>query len=49
LAWQVLTPVIDAWRSDTVPMEEYPAGSTGLPARSPEQMRELHSLDLGIG
>jgi glucose-6-phosphate 1-dehydrogenase len=49
LAWQVLTPVIEAWSSDAVPMEEYPAGSTGPRARSLDAHRELHSLDLGVG
>jgi glucose-6-phosphate 1-dehydrogenase len=48
LAWQVLTPVIRAWSADTVPMEEYPAGSSGPPARDSEPQRELHSLDLGV-
>jgi len=26
-AWRVVTPVLDAWSADLVPMEEYPAGS----------------------
>lgn len=29
LAWQILTPVIEAWAAGSVPMEDYPAGSTG--------------------
>ncbi|MFE6286488.1 glucose-6-phosphate dehydrogenase [Streptomyces sp. NPDC057877] len=33
-AWRVLTPVLDAWERDVVPLEEYPAGSDGLPPRS---------------
>jgi len=28
-AWRVVTPVIEAWSSGLVPMEEYPAGSQG--------------------
>ena len=27
--WRVVAPVLEAWRSDTVPLEEYAAGSTG--------------------
>ncbi|MBQ1089406.1 glucose-6-phosphate dehydrogenase [Streptomyces sp. B93] len=32
-AWRVLTPVLDAWERDLVPLEEYPAGSDGPRAR----------------
>jgi glucose-6-phosphate 1-dehydrogenase len=28
-SWRVVTPVLDAWAKDLVPMEEYPAGSDG--------------------
>jgi glucose-6-phosphate 1-dehydrogenase len=28
-AWRVVTPVLEAWRSNQVPLEEYPAGSDG--------------------
>ncbi|HEX3516087.1 MAG TPA: glucose-6-phosphate dehydrogenase [Trebonia sp.] len=28
-AWRVVTPVLEAWSADLVPMEEYPAGSDG--------------------
>jgi glucose-6-phosphate 1-dehydrogenase len=28
-AWRVVAPVLDAWRADRVPLEEYPAGSDG--------------------
>ena len=28
-AWRVVTPVLEAWRQDLVPLEEYPAGSSG--------------------
>jgi glucose-6-phosphate 1-dehydrogenase len=28
-AWRVVTPVLEAWRADRVPLEEYPAGSDG--------------------
>jgi glucose-6-phosphate 1-dehydrogenase len=27
--WRIIEPVIEAWRDDRVPLEEYPAGSTG--------------------
>ena len=27
--WRIVQPIIDAWRSDAVPLEEYPAGSSG--------------------
>jgi glucose-6-phosphate 1-dehydrogenase len=29
LAWQVFTPVLDAWARDVVPLSNYPAGSAG--------------------
>jgi glucose-6-phosphate 1-dehydrogenase len=36
-SWRVVTPVLDAWAKDHVPLEQYPAGSGGpawpLPAR----------------
>jgi len=28
-SWRVLTPVLDAWAKDLVPLEEYPAGADG--------------------
>ncbi len=33
-AWRVVTPVLEAWRHDLVPLEEYPAGSAGPPPLS---------------
>ncbi|HYJ49463.1 MAG TPA: glucose-6-phosphate dehydrogenase, partial [Microbacterium sp.] len=27
--WRIVQPVIDAWRSDLVPLDEYPAGTPG--------------------
>lgn len=27
--WRIVQPVIDAWRADEVPLDEYPAGSSG--------------------
>ncbi len=27
--WRIITPVLDAWRDDKVPMDDYRAGSTG--------------------
>jgi glucose-6-phosphate 1-dehydrogenase len=37
-SWRVVTPVLDAWSSGEVPLEEYPAGSDG-PAARPEAIR----------
>jgi glucose-6-phosphate 1-dehydrogenase len=35
-AWRVVTPVLQAWADGLVPLEEYPAGSTGpSPIREP--------------
>jgi len=28
-AWRIMTPVLDAWQNDLVPLEEYAAGSAG--------------------
>jgi glucose-6-phosphate 1-dehydrogenase len=28
-SWRIVGPVIDAWATDLVPLEAYPAGSTG--------------------
>jgi len=28
-SWRVVTPVLDAWAKDLVPLEDYPAGSQG--------------------
>jgi glucose-6-phosphate 1-dehydrogenase len=33
-SWRVVTPVLDAWSKELVPLEEYPAGSDG-PSRPP--------------
>jgi glucose-6-phosphate 1-dehydrogenase len=30
-AWRVMTPVLEAWEKNAVPLEEYPAGSSGPP------------------
>lgn len=30
--WRIVQPVIDAWRSGEVPLDEYPAGTDGPPA-----------------
>jgi glucose-6-phosphate 1-dehydrogenase len=30
-SWRVVTPVLDAWSKELVPLEEYPAGSDGPP------------------
>ena len=34
-AWRIVTPVIDAWAEDIVPLAEYPAGSAGEALRRP--------------
>jgi glucose-6-phosphate 1-dehydrogenase len=33
-AWRVVTPVLEGWANGAVPLDEYPAGSTGLPPRA---------------
>jgi glucose-6-phosphate 1-dehydrogenase len=33
-AWRVVTPVLEGWANGAVPLEEYPAGSTGPPSRA---------------
>jgi glucose-6-phosphate 1-dehydrogenase len=39
-SWRVVTPVLEAWAAGLVPMEEYPAGSSGPPlARVPRPAR----------
>lgn len=42
LAWQILTPVIEAWEAGIVPMEDYPAGGPG-PDSEPPAGPELQS------
>jgi glucose-6-phosphate 1-dehydrogenase len=32
-SWRVVTPILEGWADDAVPLEEYPAGSVGPPAR----------------
>jgi glucose-6-phosphate 1-dehydrogenase len=32
--WRIVQPVLDAWAADEVPLEEYPAGSSGPSAWS---------------
>ncbi len=32
--WRIVTPVLNAWTENRVPLEEYPAGSAGPPPRS---------------
>jgi glucose-6-phosphate 1-dehydrogenase len=27
--WRIVEPVLEAWREDEVPLQEYPAGTTG--------------------
>ena len=33
--WRIVDPVLEAWRQDCVPLEEYPAGSTGPSSWNP--------------
>lgn len=33
-AWRIMDPILHAWANDLVPLEEYPAGATGLPPRN---------------
>ncbi|MCF2586262.1 glucose-6-phosphate dehydrogenase [Brevibacterium sp. UCMA 11752] len=35
LAWQILTPVLEAWEAGSAPMEDYPAGSPGPESEPP--------------
>jgi glucose-6-phosphate 1-dehydrogenase len=30
-AWRVMAPVLEAWAGGAVPLEDYPAGSSGPP------------------
>jgi glucose-6-phosphate 1-dehydrogenase len=30
-SWRIVTPVLDAWSEELVPLQEYPAGSDGPP------------------
>jgi glucose-6-phosphate 1-dehydrogenase len=44
--WRIVQPVIDAWRSGAVLMEEYPAGSSGpAGALIDEDTPTLHEAD----
>ncbi|KOV88421.1 MULTISPECIES: glucose-6-phosphate dehydrogenase [unclassified Streptomyces] len=42
-AWRVLAPVLNAWESNRVPLEEYPAGSDGPPPRPHEGAQRRRS------
>jgi glucose-6-phosphate 1-dehydrogenase len=42
-AWRVLGPVLSAWQSNRVPLEEYPAGSDGPPPRPHEGSQRRRS------
>jgi glucose-6-phosphate 1-dehydrogenase len=33
LAWRIVTPIIETWADGRVPLQDYPAGSTGPPQR----------------
>ncbi|MDD9208047.1 glucose-6-phosphate dehydrogenase [Georgenia sp. 10Sc9-8] len=35
--WRIVSPVLAAWEADEVPLEEYPAGSTGPATAPPEE------------
>jgi len=37
--WRIMTPVLNAWAENRVPLEEYPAGSAGPPRRPAERGR----------
>ncbi|HXU06773.1 MAG TPA: hypothetical protein VN903_37725, partial [Polyangia bacterium] len=34
-AWRIVEPILEAWAGDRVPLEEYPAGSSGPPRLAP--------------
>jgi len=38
-AWRIVTPVLNAWAEDRIPLEDYPAGSPVLPRRGQESGR----------
>lgn len=42
-AWRVLTPVLNAWKNNSAPLEEYPAGSDGPPPRPYEGAQRRRS------
>lgn len=42
LAWRIVTPIIDAWADGRVPLQEYPAGSSG-----PRRRFENRETDAG--
>ena len=46
-SWRVVTPVLDAWAKDLVPLEEYPAGSEGPGDRPPGPEPEDAAGDRG--
>jgi glucose-6-phosphate 1-dehydrogenase len=33
--WRIVEPVLEAWRNDEVPLEEYQAGSSGPDGSTP--------------
>ena len=46
-AWRVVTPVLEAWAEDRVPLQEYPAGSEGPPYGSARR-RKRRRRRLGL-
>jgi glucose-6-phosphate 1-dehydrogenase len=46
-SWRVVSPVLDAWSSGLVPMEEYPAGSHGPESRhaGPDVFKSAYSTE----
>jgi len=38
-AWRVLTPVLEAWSTGQVPLQEYPAGSDGPAPQQPNRRK----------
>ena len=38
-SWRVLTPVLEAWTKDQVPLQEYPAGSDGPAPQQPNRRK----------
>ena len=43
-AWRIMTPLIEAWAQDMVPLQEYPAGSRGPPRLDLGRVRPAASV-----
>ncbi len=48
-SWRIVTPVLDAWAKDLVPLEEYPAGSGGPALQARRRIGHSRALAPGSG